>query len=284
MLRQELIRRLDFTYPYEKETGMNAKMSVSEIKKISYETEEDTQAVRLVEMLPELSEQPEEDIFQKKTPRETVSLESPALENPTIPEFIKARDRLTGALRGTVYHRVFELFDFGQEHTLSSIQAMVQGFAEAGMLTKEERECIRDRDFLIFAESDLGKRMKAAFERGELHREAQFVLGLYESEIEEFKRVAEIMGKERRMEIPQAVEPAGDIVLIQGIIDAYFIEGNEIIIADYKTDFVREPSLLINHYYVQLELYKRAVEQITGKSVTEKILYSVTLGKEVTLK
>ncbi len=284
MLRQELIRRLDFTYPYEKETGMNAKMSVSEIKKISYETEEDTQAVRLVEMLPELSEQPEEDIFQKKTPRETVSLESPALENPTIPEFIKARDRLTGALRGTVYHRVFELFDFGQEHTLSSIQAMVQGFAEAGMLTKEERECIRDRDFLIFAESDLGKRMKAAFERGELHREAQFVLGLYESEIEEFKRVAEIMGKEQRMEIPQSVEPAGDIVLIQGIIDAYFIEGNEIIIADYKTDFVREPSLLINHYYVQLELYKRAVEQITGKSVTEKILYSVTLGKEVTLK
>lgn len=284
MLRQELIRRLDFTYPYEKETGMNAKMSVSEIKKISYETEEDTQAVRLVEMLPELSEQPEEDIFQKKTPWETVSLESPALENPTIPEFIKARDRLTGALRGTVYHRVFELFDFGQEHTLSSIQAMVQGFAEAGMLTKEERECIRDRDFLIFAESDLGKRMKAAFERGELHREAQFVLGLYESEIEEFKRVAEIMGKEQRMEIPQPVEPAGDIVLIQGIIDAYFIEGNEIIIADYKTDFVREPSLLINHYYVQLELYKRAVEQITGKSVTEKILYSVTLGKEVTLK
>ena len=86
------------------------------------------------------------------------------------------------------------------------------------------------------------------------------------------------------MEIPQSVEPAGDIVLIQGIIDAYFIEGNEIIIADYKTDFVREPSLLINHYYVQLELYKRAVEQITGKSVTEKILYSVTLGKEVTLK
>ena len=126
--------------------------------------------------------------------------------------------------------------------------------------------------------------MKAAFERGELYREAQFVLGLYESEIEEFKRVAEIMGKEQRMEIPQPVEPAGDIVLIQGIIDAYFVEGNKIIIADYKTDFVREPSQLINHYYVQLELYKRAVEQITRKPVTEKILYSVTLGKEVTLK
>ncbi len=268
-LREELIRRLDFTYPYEKETGMNAKMSVSEIKKISYETEEEVETEQLVEMLPD--------------PAEPLP-ENPSVENPTIPEFIKARDRLTGALRGTVYHRVFELFDFGREHTFSSVQAMIQGFADAGLLTKEERECIRDRDFLIFAESNLGRRMKAAFERGELYREARFVLGLYESEIEEFKRAAEIMGKEQRMEIPQPVEPSGDIVLIQGIIDAYFVEGNKIIIADYKTDFVREPSRLVNHYYVQLELYKRAVEQITGKTVTEKILYSVTLGKEVTLK
>ena len=273
-LREELIRRLDFTYPYEKETGMNAKMSVSEIKKISYETEEELQAEQLVEMLPDPMEQPKENTSQ----------EIPFVENPTVPEFIKAKNRLTGAMRGTVYHRVFELFDFGRELTFSSVQDMIQGFADAGLLTKEERECIRERDFLIFAESNLGRRMKAAFERGELYREAQFVLGLYESEIEEFKRVAEIMGKEQRMEIPQPVEPAGDIVLIQGIIDAYFVEGNKIIIADYKTDFVREPSQLINHYYVQLELYKRAVEQITRKPVTEKILYSVTLGKEVTLK
>ncbi len=253
---------------------MNAKMSVSEIKKISYETEEELQAEQLVEMLPDPMEQPKENTSQ----------EIPFVENPTVPEFIKAKNRLTGAMRGTVYHRVFELFDFGRELTFSSVQDMIQGFADAGLLTKEERECIRERDFLIFAESNLGRRMKAAFERGELYREAQFVLGLYESEIEEFKRVAEIMGKEQRMEIPQPVEPAGDIVLIQGIIDAYFVEGNKIIIADYKTDFVREPSQLINHYYVQLELYKRAVEQITRKPVTEKILYSVTLGKEVTLK
>lgn len=268
-LREELIRRLDFKYPYEKETGMNAKMSVSEIKKISYETEEELQAEQLIEMIPE--------------PPELLSDKQESLENPTIPEFIKERNQLTGAMRGTVYHRVFELFDFSREHTLHSIRDMIRGFADAGLLMKEERECIRERDFLIFAESELGRRMKAAYERGELYREAQFVLGLYESEIEEFKRVAEIMGREQRMEIPRQVEPSGDIVLIQGIIDAYFVEENEIIIADYKTDHVREPSQLINHYYVQLELYKRAVEQITGKRVTEKILYSVTLGKEVTV-
>lgn len=272
-IQTELVKCLDFQYPYEKATQTNAKMSVSEIKKISYETEEEIlQAEQFVGMISERS------ATQEKSDSEVI------LENPIIPEFMIEKKQFTAAMRGTVYHRVFELFDFTKEHTKESIQEMLQSFVEKGLLSLEERACIQEQDILIFAESSLGRRMKAAYERGDLYREAQFVLGLYESEIEEFKRVAEIMGKEKRMEIPQQVEPAGDIVLIQGIIDVYFVENDTIIIADYKTDHVKELSQLANHYYVQLELYKRAVEQITGKTVSEKILYSVTFGKEVELK
>lgn len=278
-LRNELIKRLDFRYPYEKETEMNAKISVSEIKKISYETEEEMlQAETLIEMISE-----EEKDWRKTGVCIITGVEEP-MENPTIPEFMKEKKQLTGALRGTVYHRVFELFDFSREHTPDSVHQMIQGFAAAGLLTKEEQECIREQDFLMFANSELGRRMKAAYQQGELYREAQFVLGLYESEIEEFKRVAEIMGTEQKLEKPRKVEQKGDIVLIQGIIDVYFVENDKIVIVDYKTDYVKEPWQLIHHYYVQLELYKRAVQQITGRQVTEEILYSVTLGKEVKLE
>ena len=257
-LRKKLIERLDFHYLYKNETKTNAKMSVSEIKKISYEIEEENQ---------------DAEVF----------IHAINTDVSTIPNFIKERKLFIGAQRGTVYHKVFELFDLSKEHNETSIRIMIDDLVLKGLMTKEERDCIKDIDFLRFSQSSLGKRMREAYMRGELYREAQFVLGLYESEVEEFKRIAQIMGKENKMEKPRQVEQLGDIVLIQGIIDVYFIEDDNIIIADYKTDNVKELSQLMNHYFVQLELYKRAVCQITGKNVSEKILYSVKFGEEVKL-
>ena len=62
-------------------------------------------------------------------------------------------------------------------------------------------------------------------------------------------------------------------VLVQGIIDAYFIEDEEIVLVDYKTDFVRrgEEQKLIDRYHVQLEDYAQALERMTGRSVQSLI-------------
>jgi ATP-dependent helicase/nuclease subunit A len=70
-------------------------------------------------------------------------------------------------------------------------------------------------------------------------------------------------------------------VLIQGIIDAYFEEEDEIIVLDYKTDHVKSSEELIGRYKKQLELYAEALEQTTGKKVKERIIYSFCLGKEI---
>ena len=76
-------------------------------------------------------------------------------------------------------------------------------------------------------------------------------------------------------------DEGGEDVLIQGIIDVYFVEDGEIVLADYKTDRVDSADKLIDMYKIQLELYKDALEQITGKKVKEVIIYSVTLSEVI---
>lgn len=248
-------------------------MSVSEIKKISYEAEDDTEAAlsteEIFKSLDEISEN----------------------RNVVVPEFIEKGNVISGAARGTAYHTVFELFDFNMEPTKENIEEMLENIHKSGRLSKEEKEAINVSDIMEFANSSLGKRMKAAYFRGELYREAQFVMGITETQVEEFKEIARKVREEKVFIKPEDVRITGksntsdisvdDTILIQGIIDVYFIEDGEVVIADYKTDRVKKLQELKDHYYVQLELYKQAVEQITGMKVKEKILYSVQLSGEI---
>ena len=74
-------------------------------------------------------------------------------------------------------------------------------------------------------------------------------------------------------------------VLVQGMIDAYFIEDEEMVLVDYKTDFVRrgEEQKLIDRYHVQLEDYAQALERMTGRKVKERYIYSFTFGEAFSL-
>ena len=265
-IRDELEKKINYRYLYEKEVKSNAKMSVSEIKKISYEaeaddTEESLSAENLFKSLDEISEN----------------------RSAVVPEFIDKGSKLTGAARGTAYHTVFELFDFNIEPTRENIEKMLENIRKSGRLSEEEKNAINVDDIIKFAGSSLGRRMKAAYLRGELYREAQFVMGISEAKVEEFKEIARKVREEKIFLKPEDISKAGDgdTILIQGIIDVYFIEDGNVVIADYKTDRVKKLQELKEHYYVQLELYKQAVEQITGMKVKEKILYSVELSGEI---
>jgi ATP-dependent helicase/nuclease subunit A len=55
------------------------------------------------------------------------------------------------------------------------------------------------------------------------------------------------------------------------------------VLVDYKTDRVTEERELIERYQIQLDLYERALEQITGKKVREKLIYSVSLRETISL-
>ena len=104
--------------------------------------------------------------------------------------------------------------------------------------------------------------IQAAKEK-ELYTEQPFVMGRPADEIEH--------------------DGSNTMVLIQGIIDAFFIEKDGIVLIDYKTDRVKTKEELIRRYRKQLELYQEALEQNLGKKVKEKIIYSFALGGEVVI-
>ena len=72
-----------------------------------------------------------------------------------------------------------------------------------------------------------------------------------------------------------------ELVVIQGIIDAYFEDDGELILVDYKTDRTWSSRVFLDHYKRQLDYYERALTQLTGKKVREKWIYSLTMQRAI---
>ncbi len=90
------------------------------------------------------------------------------------------------------------------------------------------------------------------------------------------------------MGIPAAMVNEGyqgeEMVLVQGIIDAYFEENGEMCVVDYKTDHIDNIGELDKRYRMQLIYYGYAVEKITGKKVKDKLIYSVKFGESLKIE
>lgn len=159
---------------------------------------------------------------------------------------------------------MLELLEFSADPKRDSIVSEVARLESEGRISREEAGAINPSDLMTLFSSDLGKRLSAAYMNKKLYKERQFVMSVPASQI-------------RASYDPQ------ETVLVQGVIDAYF-EEDDLVIVDYKTDKVENMRELENRYGVQLDFYQKALEQITGKTVKEKILYSFHLGKGETIR
>jgi ATP-dependent helicase/nuclease subunit A len=187
-------------------------------------------------------------------------------ENSIMPKFLSNTVQISGANRGTVLHKVMQNIDFAQINSLEALSNQIEQLVQRGKLKEHEKEMIDVNAIYQFILSPLAQRMNSAQKAGKLFREKQFVIGIPANEINtDFK--------------------SDEIVLIQGIIDVYFEQEQGIIVVDYKTDKVEVAmeQTLIHRYSQQLAYYSRAIEQITGKKVLQKIIYSFSLCKEIYL-
>jgi ATP-dependent helicase/nuclease subunit A len=77
-----------------------------------------------------------------------------------------------------------------------------------------------------------------------------------------------------------------DNQLVQGIIDLYFIEKDKWVLIDFKTDFVTELSIhsVADNYRMQIEIYKKAIESLTGIAVGESYLYFIGIDRLYPIK
>ena len=116
-----------------------------------------------------------------------------------------------------------------------------------------------------FVAGELGQRMAKAQREGRLHREQQFMVGIPAREMK--------------------AADSDELVLVQGMIDAWIQEPDGLVLIDYKTDAAGpgDEDALKEKYRIQLDYYKKALEQITGEKVKECILYSLALQKAIRL-
>lgn len=162
-----------------------------------------------------------------------------------------------GAIRGRAYHRALECLEFSGN---IDIGKALDNLAQSGHLSNEERGLIKDSKIKALFDSDLGKRMIAANTQGELFKEKTFVCSLPTKNI--FPEIEYYKDKDN------------DTTLIQGIIDAYFIEDGKIVLLDYKTDKVENIEELREKYKKQLDLYKDALLRATNMEISEVLIYS----------
>lgn len=203
---------------------------------------------------------------------------------PYIPGFRREQEKVSGAVRGNAFHRTMELLDFTYLFTESGLftgcpnnyeeyrrgldknrlQNRLEEFLQRETislrLTEEYAKAVSLPKILNFLEQELAYRVWRAQEQGLLYREQPFVLGI------DAKRLDPDL-------------PEGEKVLIQGIIDVFFIEDGEIVLLDYKTDVIDSLEALWNRYNVQIQYYEEALTKLMQMPVKERILYSFYLEK-----
>lgn len=203
---------------------------------------------------------------------------------PYIPGFRREQEKVSGAVRGNAFHRTMELLDFtylfiesglftgcpnnyeeyrrglDKNRLQNRLEEFLQRETISLRLTEEYAKAVSLPKILNFLEQELAYRMWRAQEQGLLYREQPFVLGI------DAKRLDPDL-------------PEGEKVLIQGIIDVFFIEDGEIVLLDYKTDVIDSLEALWNRYNVQIQYYEEALTKLMQMPVKERILYSFYLEK-----
>ena len=285
-LPQEIIDRFNYTYPYSDATRRTAKISVSELKRRFQEREleagtidtlnepivtVDTGAKRAVSdailgQAIKLDPKSSANVEAKNTnaaglpitEASDVTVSSDELANSVFgrkPQALQSEeDVLTGAQWGTLMHEAMQWLPLAQ-YTQASLTKELDTLVMKGTFTEEERNLLSDTSLYKFFSSDLGKRLINA---KRIERELPFSM-LFDG-----KRVYDTLED-------------GENLFLQGIIDTAFEEDGEWILVDYKTDRVKSGEDLIKRYKIQMDLYKEALQRLTGMPVKASYIYSFRL-------
>ena len=178
------------------------------------------------------------------------------------PKFLKSQDdKLTNAQKGTLVHLCMQYLRENVSYDLKKVKDLIQDLLRREIITEKEAENINPYSILQFTKSAIWEELQQA---KEIQREKAFYIQIPAKEIYQ-KELTEN-------------------ILVQGIIDLYYINKNgELILVDYKTDYVEkgnEKEIVIK-YRKQLDLYKQALEEALNRKVEKSYIYSTYLGKEI---
>ena len=238
-VKEFLEDRFNKEYVYKNVLNKPSSITVSEIKKMIQEEDEEK---------------------HQKYYKENFVLKTPS--------FIHQGEEKVGfnsAEKGTIFHLAMQLLDFSKFDTedvskiREEVKLQINSFVEKNIMSLDEAETININWIVKFIQSDIFKEIYIANKSEKLFKEKAI----------DYNIKLKNLFKDENIEEDEKI-------MVVGIIDLFFEnENGEIILLDYKTDYVTKENLeeVKARYKVQLDLYKSAIEDISGKKVTKKGLY-----------
>ena len=267
-LPEEIVQRFAFTYPNLVAAKTAAKISVSELKRRF--AERDAEAVSATDVSMQQKPVISCDITEDTTGENAILDTSiPTISETELADSVFGRKPLaiaaadevvTGAQWGTLMHEAMQWLPV-KKYTQKSMTDMLDSLQAEGKFSDEERSLLSDRSLYGFFNSDLGQRLIAS---KRVERELPFSM-LFDGN-----------------RVYPDVEN-GERLFLQGIIDTAFVEDDQWVLVDYKTDRVKSGDELIRRYKIQMDLYKEALERLTNMPVKASYIYSFRLHEAVLL-
>lgn len=267
-LPEEIVQRFAFTYPNLVAAKTTAKISVSELKRRF--AERDAEAVSATDVSMQQKPVISCDITEDTTGENAILDTSiPTISGTELADSVFGRKPLaiaaadevvTGAQWGTLMHEAMQWLPV-KKYTQKSMTDMLDSLQAEGKFSDEERSLLSDRSLYGFFNSDLGQRLIAS---KRVERELPFSM-LFDGN-----------------RVYPDVEN-GERLFLQGIIDTVFVEDDQWVLVDYKTDRIKSGDELIRRYKIQMDLYKEALERLTNMPVKASYIYSFRLHEAVLL-
>lgn len=245
LFKQTVNTILDFEYPYQEAVETTAYQSVSEIKELFADPDDEKMAQSNL-----LSD------------RGRYNLESFAK-----PKFL-AQSKVSSADVGSATHLLLQRISIDKQPELIDFQNLVGDLVNNRILEPEVAKKIDIVSLANFYQSELGQEIVA--NNQSVSREVPF---------------SSLMPAKKLFKKKIDNESFNDKILVHGIIDGVIELEDGIKIFDYKTDNITSQNLneKINDYSGQLNLYAQAISTIKNKPILGKYLYFLKINEMVDL-
>ncbi len=171
------------------------------------------------------------------------------------------------AERGVIHHYVLQHIDERNTDSPLQIEEQLETMVKEKLISARQREAVSAAQLFEFFCHPLGQRLKAA---DKIFREFDFYMQIPAEEVTD--------------SLPD--EDRAEPVLLQGIADCFFYEGDRIVLIDYKTDRISkgQAEKRAERYRAQIEYYERGLNEVLPYPIAEKYLYFLNCSTAVAIK
>ena len=242
--KKDILDKLKWRYAHTRESKIPTKTSVTKLKELEAET-----AQLDIDDLVDIARTRNNKAEERNQKHTMLSAK---------PRFMEKIQKLNSAQKGTLMHLCVQLLDEKKEYNLEKIKEFIQDLKNRNIISEIEAKNVNEQMLFRYTKSELWNELKLA---KEIHKEEPFYINIDANTI-----------------FDDAEE--GETILVQGIIDLYYIDKEgKLILVDYKTDYVPDGDIskLEEKYKVQLDLYKKALEDALGRKVDKAMIWALNL-------